>query len=140
MPNMIPQAPNNNQKAWASLESYLRAEVQKGFEVYVIMGSYGKGGTGSIGFAETINGGKIVVPKRVWKVAVILPIGNNDLARVTSDTRVLAIDTPNENNISSDWKTFITTIDAVEKSTSYDLLSKLPPAIQKALQAKMFVP
>jgi endonuclease G len=137
---MIPQAPNNNQKAWASLESYLRAEVQKGFEVYVIMGSYGKGGTGSIGFAETINGGKIVVPKRVWKVAVILPIGNNDLARVTSDTRVLAIDTPNENNISSDWKTFITTIDAVEKSTSYDLLSKLPPAIQKALQAKMFVP
>jgi endonuclease G len=104
------------------------------------MGSYGKGGTGSIGFAETINGGKIVVPKRVWKVAVILPIGNNDLARVTSDTRVLAIDTPNENNISSDWKTFITTIDAVEKSTSYDLLSKLPPAIQKALQAKMFVP
>ena len=140
MPNMIPQAPNNNQKAWASLESYLRAEVQKGFEVYIIMGSYGKGGTGSIGFAETINGGKIVVPKRVWKVAVILPIGNNDLARVTSDTRVLAIDTPNENNISSDWKTFITTIDAVEKSTSYDLLSKLPTAIQKALQAKVFVP
>ena len=140
MPNMIPQAPNNNQKAWASLESYLRAEVQKGFEVYIIMGSYGKGGTGSIGFAETINGGKIVVPKRVWKVAVILPIGNNDLARVTSDTRVLAIDTPNENNISSDWKTFITTIDALEKSTSYDLLSKLPTAIQKALQAKLFVP
>ena len=140
MPNMIPQAPNNNQKAWASLESYLRAEVQKGFEVYIIMGSYGKGGTGSIGFAETINGGKIVVPKRVWKVAVILPIGNNDLARVTSDTRVLAIDTPNENNISSDWKSFITTIDAVEKSTSYDLLSKLPTAIQKALQAKVFVP
>ena len=140
MPNMIPQAPNNNQKAWASLESYLRAEVQKGFEVYIIMGSYGKGGTGSIGFAETINGGKIVVPKRVWKVAVILPIGNNDLARVTSDTRVLAIDTPNENNISSDWKSFITTIDAVEKSTNYDLLSKLPTAIQKALQAKIFVP
>jgi len=140
MPNMIPQAPNNNQKAWASLESYLRAEVQKGFEVYIIMCSYGKGGTGSIGFAETINGGKIVVPKRVWKVAVILPIGNNDLARVTSDTRVLAIDTPNENNISSDWKSFITTIDAVEKSTSYDLLSKLPTAIQKALQAKLFVP
>ncbi len=140
MPNMIPQAPNNNQQAWASLESYLRAEVQKGFEVYIIMGSYGKGGTGSIGFAETINGGKIVVPKRVWKVAVILPIGNNDLARVTSDTRVLAIDTPNENNISSDWKTFITTIDAVEKSTSYDLLSKLPTAIQKVLQAKVFIP
>lgn len=140
MPNMIPQAPNNNQQAWASLESYLRAEVQKGFEVYIIMGSYGKGGTGSIGFAETINGGKILVPKRVWKVAVILPIGNNDLARVTSDTRVLAIDTPNENNISSDWKSFITTIDAVEKSTSYDLLSKLPTAIQKVLQAKVFVP
>ena len=71
MTNMIPQAPNNNQKAWATLESYLRAEVQKGYEVYIIMGSYGKGGSGTNGFAETINLGKVVVPNRVWKVAII---------------------------------------------------------------------
>ena len=140
MINMIPQAPNNNQKTWANLESYLRAEMQKGYEVYTIMGSYGKGGTGSNGYAETINGGKVVVPNRVWKIAIILPIGNNDLARVTADTRILAIDTPNDNTINSDWTKYITTVDAIEKSTSYDLLSKLPTTLQKTLQAKIYVP
>jgi endonuclease G len=140
MPNMIPQAPNNNQKAWATLESYLRAEVQKGYEVYIIMGSYGKGGSGTNGFAETINLGKVVVPNRVWKVAIILPTGNGDLARVNADTRILAIDTPNENTIDPDWKKYITTVDAIEKATNYDLLSKLPIDLQKALQVKFYIP
>lgn len=139
MTNMIPQAPNNNQKAWATLESYLRAEVQKGNEVYTIMGSYGKGGFGTNGFAETINLGKVVVPNRIWKVAIILPNGNGDLARITSDTRILAIDTPNENTIDADWKKYITTVDAIEKATKYDLLSALPLNVQKALQAKIFI-
>ena len=140
MTNMIPQAPNNNQKAWATLESYLRAEVQKGNEVYVIMGSYGKGGIGSNGSAETINGGKIVVPNRVWKVAVIIPNGNSDLNRVNADTRILAVDTPNENTILTDWTKYITTVDAIEKSTKYDILSKLSTDLQKILQAKVYIP
>jgi len=140
MTNMIPQAPNNNQKAWATLESYLRAEVQKGNEVYIIMGSYGRGGTGANGTAETINGGKVVVPNRVWKVAVIIPNGNSDLNRVNADTRILAVDTPNENTILTDWTKYITTVDAIEKSTKYDILSKLSTELQKTLQAKVFIP
>jgi endonuclease G len=140
MTNMIPQAPNNNQKAWATLENYLRSEVQKGNEVYIIMGSYGKGGSGSIGSVETINNGQVTVPKRVWKVAVILTKGNGDLARVNADTRILAIDTPNENSIDADWTKYITTIDAIEKATNYNLLSALPIALQQTLQAKVFKP
>ena len=140
MPNMIPQAPNNNQKAWATLESYLRTEMQKGYEVYIIMGSYGKGGTGSNGYAETINNGKVVVPKRVWKIAVILPIGNGDLSRVTASTKILAVDTPNDNTADPDWTKYLTTVDAIEKSTTYDFLSKLPLDIQKILQAKVYIP
>lgn len=140
MTNMIPQAPNNNQKAWATLEGYLRAEVQKGNEVYIIMGSYGKGGSGSVGAAETINGGKITVPNRVWKVAVILTKGNGDLARVNADTRILAVDTPNENTIDVDWTKYITTVDAIEKSTGYNLLSALPLALQQTLQLKVYKP
>ncbi len=140
MTNMIPQAPNNNQKAWATLEGYLRAEVQKGNEVYIIMGSYGKGGIGTNGAAETINGGKVVVPSRVWKVAVIIPNGNSDLNRVNADTRILAVDTPNENTILTDWTKYITTIDAIEKSTKYDILSKLSTELQKVLQVKVYIP
>lgn len=140
MTNMIPQAPQNNQRAWADLETYLRGEVNKGYEVYTIMGSYGKGGTGSNGYAETINNGKVTVPKRVWKIAIILPSGNSDLLRTNADTRILAVDTPNENALDTDWKKYITTVDLIEKATGYDFLSKLSTDLQKKLQAKLFVP
>jgi endonuclease G len=140
MTNMIPQAPQNNQRAWADLETYLRGEVKKGYEVYTIMGSYGKGGTGSNGYAETINNGKVTVPKRVWKIAIILPTGNSDLLRTNADTRILAVDTPNENALDTDWKKHITTVDLIEKATGYDFLSKLSADLQKKLQAKIFVP
>ena len=140
MPNIIPQAPNNNQKTWNNLESDLRTEVQKGNEVYIIMGSYGKGGVGSAGSAETINNGRITVPNRVWKVAVILTKGNGDLARVTESTRIIAIDTPNDQTINSDWKTYITTIDAIEAATNYNLLSALPVSLQATIEAKKYIP
>jgi endonuclease G len=35
------------------------------------------------------------VPERWWKVMLILAVGDNDLQRVTSDTRVIAVDMPN---------------------------------------------
>ena len=81
-----------------------------------------------------------MVPNRVWKVAIILPNGNGDLVRVDANTRILAIDTPNENTIDADWKKYITTVDAIEKVTKYDLLSKLPLDIQKVLQIKLYIP
>jgi endonuclease G len=140
MVNIIPQAPNNNQRGWATLENYLRSEVQKGNEVYIVMGNYGKGGLGSNGSAETINNGNVTVPKRVWKIAVILPKGNGDLARVNENTRILAVDTPNENTMDSDWTKYITTVDAIEKATGYNLLSNLPVALQQTLQLKLFKP
>lgn len=140
MPNMIPQAPSNNQKTWANFEIYLRSEVQKGNEVYTIMGSYGSGGVGSKGAATTIANGRINVPKMVWKVAIILPIGDNDLNRVNEFTKIIAINTPNEESINPDWTKYITTIAEIEKATGYDLLSKLNTNIQKKIQDKLFVP
>ena len=140
MTNMIPQAPTNNQQTWGNLENYLRGEMQKGYEVYIIMGSYGKGGIGSNGAAETINAGKVVVPSRVWKVAVILATGNGDLSRVNSTTRVLAVDTPNINAINTDWTQYITTVDAIEAATGYHLFSNLSTSLQVTLKAKKYVP
>jgi endonuclease G len=134
MTNMIPQAPNNNQQTWANLENYLRSQVSLGFEVYIIMGSYGTGGTGSNGSANTINNGHVNVPANVWKVAVILPVGNNDLSRVTAATRVIAVNTPNINTINSDWTQYIVTIKDIEMATGYTLLSSLPTAVRTALE------
>ena len=38
----------------------------------------GTGGTGSNGFASTINGGLITVPAYTWKVILVLPEGGGD--------------------------------------------------------------
>jgi endonuclease G len=136
MDNMIPQAPNNNEQTWANLESYGRSLVTAGSELYVVMGSYGSGGTGSSGSATTVNSGQVVVPSNIWKVIVVLPAGNNDLSRITSSTRVIAVNTPNINTINSDWTQYITTVKDIENATGYTLLSNLPAAVRTALETK----
>jgi endonuclease G len=137
MTNMIPQAPNNNQQTWANLENYARSLVTAGNEVYIVMGSYGTGGTGSNGFASTINSGHVTVPSNVWKVIVVLPNGNSDLSRVTSSTRVIAVNTPNNNTINSDWKTYRCSVRSIESATGYNLLSALPQSVQDAVETRV---
>ncbi|WP_428331522.1 DNA/RNA non-specific endonuclease [Mucilaginibacter sp.] len=136
MTNMIPQAPNNNESTWANLENYLRSQVTAGNEVYIVMGSYGSGGTGSNGPATTVNNGHVNVPSNVWKVALIVPVGNGDISRVTSNTRIIAVNTPNVNVINSDWTQYIVTMKDIETATGYTLFSSLPSAVRTALEVK----
>jgi endonuclease G len=136
MTNMIPQAPNNNQQTWAEMENYLREQVVAGNEVYIVMGNYGEGGTGSKGTVTKINDNHITVPSNVWKVAVIVPTGGSDLARVSANTRVIAVNTPNVNTTVKDWKQYRVTVRDIEKVTGYNLLSNLPQAIQDAVETK----
>jgi len=138
MTNMIPQAPQNNQQTWANLENYLRLQTVEGNEVYIIMGSYGTGGVGSVSAAttNTINNGHVVVPSNVWKIAVVIPVGNGDIARIGSSTRVIAVNTPNVNTINSDWTKYITTVRAIEQATGYNILSALPQNVQDAIKIK----
>jgi endonuclease G len=135
MDNMIPQAPQNNQQTWNNMEQYIRTLVTAGNEVYIVMGSYGTGGTGSSGSASTIDGGHVTVPSNVWKVVVVISNGNGDLARVTSSTRVIAVNTPNINTTNSDWKTYRTSVNAIETATGYDILSALPTSVQSVVEA-----
>jgi len=134
MTNMIPQAPVNNQSTWANMENYLRAVALEGNEVYIIMGSYGSGGTGSKGTFTTIANGKVTVPSNVWKIAVIIPAGNGDVSRVSTTTRVIAVNTPNVNTTNSDWKTYRVSVRDIEKATGYNLLSALPQTVQDAIE------
>ncbi|WP_316841940.1 DNA/RNA non-specific endonuclease [Pedobacter gandavensis] len=137
MNNMIPQAPNNNQKPWADFENYLRAQVVSGNEVYIIMGSYGTGGIGKSGaMTTTIDNGKVTVPSNVWKVAVIIPNGTGDASRVSTSTRVIALNTPNINTIDPDWKKYIVTVRDIEKATGYNLLSALSQEVQNVIELK----
>ena len=136
MTNMVPQAPRNNQQTWAHLEEYGRSQVQRGQEIYVVMGSYGRGGTGANGFQQTLDQGRVTVPARIWKVMVILPEGPNDLQRIATNpaVRVLAIDTPNDNAVDPDWRRYLTSVDKIEAASGLDLLSALPRPVQARLQ------
>ncbi|AYA38929.1 DNA/RNA non-specific endonuclease [Hymenobacter oligotrophus] len=141
MTNMIPQAPQNNQGTWANLENYTRSFLP-GNEVYVIMGSYGVGGKNASDVTNntvtnTIDQGRVTVPKRVWKVVVVLPVGNNDVSRINANTRIIAIDTPNENSISPDWGNYRTSVDKIEEATGLDLLSGLPVEVQAIIESKV---
>lgn len=136
MTNMAPQAPNNNQRTWAALEEYCRTLVSQGNELYIICGSYGTGGTGANGPATSTDQGRVTVPARFWKVVVVLPQGDNDAARVSSSTRVIAIDTPNDNSVNSSWGGYRTTVDAIEQATGLDLLSAVSGSVQASLEAR----
>ncbi len=137
MTNMMPQAPNNNQRTWANLENYCRRLTQAGNELYIICGSYGRGGTGANGYATTVAGGKVTVPARCWKVVVVLPNGSGDAGRVSTATRIIAIDTPNTNSLSTNWGTYRTSVDAIEQATGYNLLSAVSSAVQSTVEARI---
>jgi endonuclease G len=138
MTNMIPQAPNNNQRTWVGLENYERTLVNQGNECYIICGAYGIGGTGSKGgTTNTIDAGRVTVPRQIWKVLISIPQGTNDVARVTTSSRIIAINTPNVNNLNTNWGVYRTSVDAIEAATGYDLFSALPDDIEAVLEARI---
>lgn len=131
MTNMIPQAPNNNRGPWANLEIYCRELVKQGKELYIYCGGYG-----SQGF---IDSGRVNIPERTWKVILVLDAGDDDLKRVTTATRTIAIDMPNNNDsvdINDNWKLYRVNIDHVESKTGYNFFSKIPDAVEKAIERR----
>ena len=137
MSNMLPQAPRLNQQTWANLEDYCRTLVRQGNEAYIICGSYGRGGTGSNGYMTILDQGRVTVPARCWKVVVVLPVGENDATRVSSSTRVIAIDAPNDNSVSTSWGGYRTTVDAIESATGLDVLSAVGSSVQQVVEARV---
>lgn len=137
MSNMMPQAPRNNQQTWANLEDYCRTLVGQGNELYVVCGSYGRGGTGSSGYLTTLDQGRVTVPAHCWKVVVVLAAGTNDAARVSSATRVIAVDTPNDNGLNANRGQYRTSVDAIEAVTGLDLLSAVTASVQSAVEARI---
>lgn len=136
MANICPQAPHLNQQTWADLEDYARRLAADSMELYILCGGYGNGGSGSNGGLTTsIAGGNIAVPARYWKVLVVLPLGENDLTRINSNTRVIAVDMPNTQSANAlEWYDYRTSVDAIEDSTGLDVLNALGTELQGLLE------
>jgi endonuclease G, mitochondrial len=131
--NMVPQAANNNQGPWAQLENESRSLVQSGKQLYII-----SGGTFSAGSLSVGNGVK--VPDKTWKVIVVLDAPGQGPSAVTSSTRVIGVLMPNQNSqisVSTPWRNFRVTVDAIEAATGYNLLSDVDPTVQSVVEARV---
>lgn len=137
MTNMAPQAPDNNQRTWVGLENYCRDLIKQGNELYILAGGVGNGGTGRNGFRSTIDNGNIAVPDSFWKVILVLPNGTNDINRVTTSTRVIAVNIPNDQGISNDWTDFRTSINTIENLTGYDFFENIPNSIEAVIESRV---
>lgn len=139
MTNIMPQSPNLNQITWLALENYCRTLMNQGNELYIISGGYGVGGTGSLGgVTNTIASGNITVASRNWKVILVLPVGSNDIHRVNTNTRVIAVDMPNIQGVQSNsWGFYRTSVDALEALTGLDFFNNLPTSLQSVLEANV---
>src|ERR1051325_3485405 len=137
MTNMMPQSPDNNQGPWANLESYSRTLVSSGNELYIIAGGSGSGGTGSNGGTTfTVANGHVTVPSQTWKVIMVLPAGTNDVSRVTTSTRTIAVIMPNTQGIRTvPWRNYRVSVDQVEALTGYDFFSSVPTSIQSVIES-----
>ena len=139
MTNMTPQAPEHNRGIWKTLEDFGRILTQQGNEVYIIAGTVGQGGTGTNGFAKTI--GKkdnITVPALLWKIIVVLPVGQNDVLRINENTRIIAVNIPNDNSVGThSWKNYRVSVDELERLTGYDFLSNVSVEIQRIIEGRV---
>jgi endonuclease G len=129
MTNMIPQLPANNQGVWANLESYCRTLVSQGSELYIVSGGQG--------LQFFIANGHVAVPAQTWKVVIVLANGTNDVGRVTTTTRTIAVVMPNSGTIGTDWRAYRVSVDQVEAITGFDFFSNVAPAIQNVIEARV---
>ena len=128
MSNMQPQAEKLNRQTWRYLEDYTREIVGRDNEAYIFAGCYGEKGK----IKE-----KVAIPTQCFKIIVLLALGEDDLKRVDEQTRVIAVDMPNDESVSSRWRTYLTTVDAIEEKTGYDFLSSVSKKIQKEIESKI---
>lgn len=66
---------------------------------------------------------------------MLLPEGSSDASRVTTATRIIAIDTPNDNALNTNWGVYRTLVNATE--TAYNILPVVSTAVQDVIEARV---
>ena len=128
MTNMMPQTPDNNRNTWGNLEDYSRELVSQGKELYIIAGPYG-----SKGKLKNL----VTIPQSTWKIVVVLDNPNAGLKGITANTRVIAVNIPNDEQLDNNWRVYRTSVNNIEKLTGYDFLSNVSPNIQRVIESKV---
>ena len=134
MTNIVPQAPNNNQKAWRLLEEECRSLAKKGNELYIACGPHGRSGTGKDNTKHDFigKGTKVEVPATVWKVILVLPSKD---AVPDAQTRAVAVWMPNDQTVGTDWKRYVVPVAEVERNTGYKFFPVVPDDVAHAIKS-----
>jgi DNA/RNA endonuclease G (NUC1) len=139
--NVVPQQGDLNQGVWAQFENALADSAKAGRAVYIVTGPLY---SASKPLQYLKNEGKVAIPDSTWKVAFIgprtagTPFARGDVTTwdALAGTTVLAVNMPNVAGVRNDpWSKYLTTVDKIETSTGYDVLSLLPVAFQAAVEA-----
>ena len=124
MTNMMPQTPDNNRHTWEGLEVYCRKLAKRGKELYIIAGPYGSQGTLK---------GQVTIPTSTWKVVVVL---DRPGSGVTANTRVIAVNVPNQQGINYDWRAYRVSVKTLEGLTGYHFLDGVPVAAREVVDTQ----
>lgn len=129
MSNMIPQAAQNNQGLWANFETYTRGLASDGDEILIICGP--------AQFTGNRIPNQMSVPGSVWKIIVEVPNAASTTPahqRVTTNSRVIAILTPNTSTGLGTWESYITSVEEIEQITGFNFFSNVNPAVATYLK------
>jgi endonuclease G len=69
---------------------------------------------------------------------LVLPNGTNDVSRVTTSTRIIALDMPNTQGIrSNSWGIYRVSVDQIEAATGLNLLDILEDSLENTLESRV---
>jgi endonuclease G len=130
MANIVPQAPQVNQKGWNDLENWTRGRVREGYDAIVFAGAAGNSGA--------MSGSGINLPELTWKVVALVPAGQSfAMAAQKNEPQVFGVIFPNQlNRAPMPLSEAFVSVDKVEEVTGFDLLSGLDQEIQKRIEQR----
>jgi endonuclease G len=129
MANIVPQAPQVNQKGWNDLENWTRARVREGFDAIVFAGAAGNSGT--------MPGSGINLPELTWKVVALVPAGQSLGTQASLEPQVFGVIFPNQlSRAPMPLSEAFVSVDKIEEVTGFDLLSGLDQEIQTRIEKR----
>ena len=83
----------------------------------------------------------MTVPAECWKIIVVEPDdGGDDLARISQDTRVIAVIMPNDQEqVGEEWSGFRTSAAAVERETGLHFFDRVRPRISRVFSGRRWM-
>lgn len=78
----------------------------------------------------------MTIPSHCWKVILFLPKDKDDLSRVKENTRVIAVDFPNDGSTAKqDWAKYRTSVSNIESKTGLNFFKTLPTNVSNSLKS-----